>query len=47
MGTPYFEFHHGEADMVIMRELGYDAIAVGNHDFDGSDPTSATTTAAR
>ena len=36
VGTPYFDFHRGEADMVIMRELGYDAVAVGNHDFDGS-----------
>ena len=47
VGTPYFDFHHGEADMVVMRELGYDAVAVGNHDFDGSAPSPPQPTAPR
>ena len=37
VGTPFFEFLNGEADLVALHELGYDAIAIGNHDFDGSD----------
>ena len=40
VGTPFFEFLGGEADLIVMRELGYDAVAVGNHDFDGSDPAA-------
>ena len=47
VGTPYFDFLHGEADMVVMRELGYDAVAVGNHDFDGSAPSPPQPTASR
>jgi len=34
-GTPYFNFFHGEPEIRAMRLLGYDAITMGNHDFDG------------
>lgn len=34
-GTPYFNVHGGELELKLMTELGYDASAIGNHDFDG------------
>jgi len=34
-GTPYFNFFHGEIEMKLMSEMGYDAATIGNHDFDG------------
>lgn len=33
-GTPLFTFFEGEPDYITMRQAGYDAIAVGNHDLD-------------
>jgi 5'-nucleotidase len=33
-GTPYFNFFGGELEMKLMSEMGYDAAAIGNHDFD-------------
>lgn len=34
-GTPYFNFFSGEVEMKAMSKMGYDASAIGNHDFDG------------
>jgi 5'-nucleotidase len=34
-GTPYFNFYGGEIEMKLMKEMGYDAGTLGNHDFDG------------
>ncbi|MFT4033350.1 MAG: metallophosphatase [Siphonobacter sp.] len=34
-GTPYFNLFHGEPEIQSMSMLGYDAITMGNHDFDG------------
>lgn len=34
-GTPYFNFFLGEPEMKLMSAMGYDASAIGNHDFDG------------
>lgn len=34
-GTPYFNLFNGEPEIRLMREMGYDACAIGNHDFDG------------
>ncbi len=34
-GTPYFNLFNGEPEIRLMREMGYDASAIGNHDFDG------------
>jgi 5'-nucleotidase len=34
-GTPYFNLFRGEVDFKVMTALGYDAMTVGNHDFDG------------
>lgn len=33
-GTPYFNLFKGEADFRVMSALGYDAMTIGNHDFD-------------
>jgi len=34
-GTPYFNLFRGELDFKVMSALGYDAMTIGNHDFDG------------
>jgi 5'-nucleotidase len=34
-GTPYFNFYHGDPEITLMNEMGYEASAIGNHDFDG------------
>ncbi|HET6993081.1 MAG TPA: metallophosphatase, partial [Bacteroidia bacterium] len=34
-GTPYFNMYGGELEMKLMTKMGYDASAIGNHDFDG------------
>jgi 5'-nucleotidase len=33
-GTPYFNQFHGELEMKVMQAMGYDAMTMGNHDFD-------------
>jgi 5'-nucleotidase len=33
-GTPYFNKFGGELEFKLMSEMGYDAAAIGNHDFD-------------
>ncbi|MGL5273214.1 MAG: bifunctional metallophosphatase/5'-nucleotidase [Phocaeicola sp.] len=33
-GTPYYNLFKGELEVKIMNEIGYDAIAIGNHEFD-------------
>ncbi|GAG06499.1 unnamed protein product, partial [marine sediment metagenome] len=33
-GTPYFNFYKGELDFKLMSLLKYDAVTIGNHDFD-------------
>lgn len=33
-GTPYFNFFNGEPEILMMNRLGYDAVTLGNHDFD-------------
>lgn len=33
-GTPYFNFFKGETEMKLMQALGFDAITIGNHEFD-------------
>jgi len=33
-GTPYFTLFHGQADRWFMNDLKYDAMCLGNHDFD-------------
>ncbi len=41
-GTPYFNFFLGELEMKLMTQMGYDAVTIGNHDFDGGIDNLAT-----
>lgn len=36
-GTEYFSFYKGKADAALMNTVCFDAMAVGNHEFDESD----------
>lgn len=41
-GTPYFNFFHGRVEVDAMNRMGYDAITLGNHEFDyGVDTLAA------
>jgi 2',3'-cyclic-nucleotide 2'-phosphodiesterase (5'-nucleotidase family) len=33
-GSPYFNFYKGEVEMKMMQASGFDAITIGNHEFD-------------
>ena len=33
-GTPYFNFYGGELELRLMKQMGYDASTLGNHEFD-------------
>ncbi|MDR0829629.1 MAG: metallophosphatase [Prevotellaceae bacterium] len=33
-GTPYFNVYHGRIEMAGYNRLGYDAVTLGNHEFD-------------
>jgi 5'-nucleotidase len=33
-GTPWFDLYGGEVDLKLMTEMGYDAMTIGNHEFD-------------
>lgn len=41
-GTPYFNFYHGRIEIDAMNRMGYDAITLGNHEFDYGVDTLAT-----
>jgi 5'-nucleotidase len=41
-GTLYFNVYEGLADLAYMNEIGYQAMAVGNHEFDRGPATLAT-----
>lgn len=41
-GTPYFNFYHGRVEIDAMNRMGYDAITLGNHEFDYGVDTLAT-----
>lgn len=40
-GTPYFNFYHGRVELNAMNRMGYDAAALGNHEFDNGIDTLA------
>lgn len=41
-GTPYFNFYHGRIETEAYNRMGYDAITLGNHEFDyGVDTLAA------
>ncbi len=33
-GTPYYNLFRGEVEVQLMNQMGYDAVAIGNHEFD-------------
>lgn len=33
-GTPYFNFFNGFAEIKMMNQMGYEAVTLGNHEFD-------------
>lgn len=33
-GTPYYNLFKGEVEFKLMNEMGYDAVTIGNHEFD-------------
>ncbi|MEY8708968.1 metallophosphatase [Bacteroides faecichinchillae] len=33
-GTPYYNIFRGEVEINLMNEMGYDAMTIGNHEFD-------------
>ncbi len=33
-GTPYFNFFGGKLEFELMSQMKYDAVTLGNHDFD-------------
>ncbi len=41
-GTPYFNIYKGEPEMRAMAAMGYEAVTIGNHDFDGGLENLAT-----
>jgi 5'-nucleotidase / UDP-sugar diphosphatase len=36
-GTPYYKFFKGESDARVMNIVCFDALVIGNHEFDSSD----------
>lgn len=40
-GTPYFNFYRGRIEIDAMNRMGYDAITLGNHEFDNGVDTLA------
>lgn len=40
-GTPYFNFYHGRVEIEAMNRMGYDVVALGNHEFDNGLDTLA------
>lgn len=33
-GTPYYNLFEGETEVMLMNEMGYDVMTIGNHEFD-------------
>ena len=47
-GTPYFNFFHGRVEIDALNRMGYDAVCLGNHEFDnGLDTLAAVLKEAR
>lgn len=40
-GTPYFNIYHGRVEIDAMNSMGYDAVTLGNHEFDNGLDTLA------
>lgn len=47
-GTPYFNFYQGRVEVDALNQMGYDAVTLGNHEFDnGIDSLAKVLSAAR
>lgn len=47
-GSPYFNFRHGRVEVDALNRMGYDAVTLGNHEFDyGVDTLAAVLREAR
>lgn len=40
-GTPYFNFYNGRIEIDALNRMGYDAVTLGNHEFDNGVDTLA------
>ena len=40
-GTPYFNYYNGRIEIDAMNRMGYDAVTLGNHEFDNGMDTLA------
>ncbi|MEP7291753.1 MAG: metallophosphoesterase, partial [Chloroflexota bacterium] len=40
-GTLFYQQHHGQDSVLIMNAIGYDAMTLGNHEFDNGDQNLA------
>lgn len=40
-GTPYYNFYHGRVEVQAMNRMHYDAVTLGNHEFDNGIDTLA------
>lgn len=40
-GTLFYNFHRGRAELEVMNAIGFDAMAIGNHEFDNGPPVLA------
>lgn len=40
-GTPYYNMFRGEVEVKMMNEMGYDAMVIGNHEFDFGEENMA------
>ena len=40
-GTPYFNYYHGRVELDAMNRMRYDAVTLGNHEFDNGLDTLA------
>jgi 5'-nucleotidase len=41
-GTPYFKFYHGQTEVEMLNQAGYDLYTIGNHEFDDGPSNLAT-----
>ena len=41
-GTPYFNFYNGRVEINVLNRMKYDAVTLGNHEFDNGMDTLAT-----
>ncbi|MCW5750180.1 MAG: 5'-nucleotidase C-terminal domain-containing protein [Alphaproteobacteria bacterium] len=40
-GSLFYTYHRGAAELAVMNQIGFDAMAIGNHEFDNGPPVLA------